>query len=102
MLVIRFGGKQLGYTGNNGTLEVNYLRSVELRTTSPGNGAFRGGATTETAYADFDQSGVTPITSYDQGSDAGGYVVRAGDTLQGIAQQLWGDASGRVAAPVRR
>lgn len=39
-----------------------------------------GRAATGTAYADFDQSGVAPITSYDQGSDAGSAGVRAGDT----------------------
>ena len=92
-LYYRFGGKQLGYTGNNGTLEGSYARSVELRTTAPGSGAFRSGATSGTAYADFDQSGITSITSYDQGSDAGTYVARAGDSLQSIALQLWGDAS---------
>ncbi len=92
-LYYRFGGKQLGYIGNNGTLEVDYRRSIELRTTSPGTGAFRGGASSGTAYADFDQSGIAPITSYEQGAEGGGYVVRSGDTLQGIAQQLWGDAS---------
>jgi hypothetical protein len=32
------------------------------------------------------------INSYSQGSVAGSYVVRSGDSLQGIAQNLWGDS----------
>ncbi|MDQ2798956.1 MAG: LysM peptidoglycan-binding domain-containing protein, partial [Armatimonadota bacterium] len=36
---------------------------------------------------------VDAITSYDTGAAAGRYTVRSGDTLAGIAQALWGDAS---------
>ncbi len=42
--------------------------------------------------AGFDPS-VAQITSYNQGSSAGGYTVRAGETLSSIAASLWGDAS---------
>ncbi|MES2444834.1 MAG: LysM peptidoglycan-binding domain-containing protein, partial [Pseudomonadota bacterium] len=56
-------------------------------------GAFRGGLTYGSSYADFANS-YDPINSYSQGSSGGGtYTVRAGDTLQGIAQAVWGDSS---------
>ncbi|MCA3697040.1 LysM peptidoglycan-binding domain-containing protein, partial [Aquidulcibacter sp.] len=37
-------------------------------------------------------SNLEVINSYSQGSVAGSYVVRSGDSLQGIAQNLWGDS----------
>ncbi len=88
----RFGGKQLGYTGNNGTLDTDYAQSISNRTLTPGTGAYRFGQSYGSAYANFDLS-TEAITSYGQGSAAGSYTVRAGDTLQSIAAQLWGDPS---------
>lgn len=35
---------------------------------------------------------LNPVTTYEQGSSAGGITARSGDTLQGLAQQLWGDS----------
>ncbi|MES2445477.1 MAG: phage tail tip lysozyme, partial [Pseudomonadota bacterium] len=55
-------------------------------------GAFRGGLTYGSSYADFTNS-YDPINSYSQGSSGGTYTVRSGDTLQGIAQNVWGDSS---------
>jgi YD repeat-containing protein len=91
----RFGGKQMGYVGNNGTLDTDYAASINNRTiaeptTNPG--AFRFGQHSGGAHANFDLSGER-ITSYDQGGVAGGYTVRQGDTLETIAAQLWGDSS---------
>ncbi len=88
----RFGGRQMGYVGNNGTLDTNYDQSITARTAAPGTGAFRGGAAYATWHADFDQS-IAPITSYAQGGGGGSYTVQAGDTLSGIAQLLWGDGA---------
>ncbi len=88
----RFGGRQMGYVGNNGTLDTNYDQSIATRTAPGGTGAFRGGAAYATSHADFDQS-VAPITSYAQGGGGGSYTVQAGDTLSGIAQTLWGDGA---------
>ncbi|WHU04984.1 LysM peptidoglycan-binding domain-containing protein [Sphingomonas sp. NIBR02145] len=88
----RFNGKQMGYTGNNGTQNTDYQSSINQRTWTPGNGAFQNGSTYGSAYADFDQS-FTGITSYNQGGAGGSYTVRTGDTLQSIAAQLWGDSS---------
>jgi nucleoid-associated protein YgaU len=87
----RFGGREVGYTGNNGTLRTGYQASVENRMRTPGTGAFRFGAAVGGDHADFD-NGLDPINSYGQGSAAGGYTVRGGDTLASIAAQLWGDA----------
>jgi len=50
------------------------------------------GSSAATPYADFNQA-LTPVTSYVQGSDAGSYTARAGDTLESIAANLWGDSS---------
>lgn len=87
----RFNGRTLGYVGNNGTRDTSYQASIDSRTRTQGTGAFDGGSAYGVAYADFDQS-LTPITSFSQGSGGGSYAVRSGDTLTGIATQLWGDA----------
>ncbi|KQM61735.1 MULTISPECIES: LysM peptidoglycan-binding domain-containing protein [unclassified Sphingomonas] len=87
----RFNGRTLGYVGNNGTQDTSYQASIDKRTRSQGTGAFDGGSAYGVSYADFDQS-VAPVTSFAQGSGGGSYSVRSGDTLAGIAAQLWGDA----------
>jgi hypothetical protein len=85
----------MGYVGNNGTTDVDYAASIAQRTAAAPTGtpgAFRGGATTGSSYSDFDQS-YNPINSYEQGSNGGGYLIRKGDTLQGIAAGLYGASS---------
>lgn len=90
----RFGGRELGYSGNNGTLDTDYAASIAKRqNVAPSDpGTFYGGETSGAAYADFSQS-YDPINSYSQGSLGGGYTVRTGDTLQSIAQAVWGDVN---------
>jgi YD repeat-containing protein len=88
----RFGGKQMGAVGNNGTLDTDYATSITNRTRTSGTGAFRFGATYGAAYADFDQSNEA-ISSYSQGVASGSYTARQGDTLETIAANLWGDSS---------
>ncbi|HEX8620555.1 MAG TPA: LysM peptidoglycan-binding domain-containing protein [Allosphingosinicella sp.] len=88
----RFGGKQMGYVGNNGTLDTDYQTSIGNRTRTPGTGAFRFGTSYGSMTANFDLSG-DAINSYGQGVSAGGYTIRQGDTLQAIAANLWGDSS---------
>jgi phage tail protein X len=44
------------------------------------------------SYADFAQS-YDPLNSYSQGAGGGRYEVQAGDTLQSIAQSVYGDAN---------
>ena len=91
----RFGGKQMGAVGNNGTLDTDYATSIANRTIAPPTsnpGAFRFGRTYGSMHADFDLSNEA-ITSYSQGVGAGSYAVRQGDTLETIAAQLWGDST---------
>jgi YD repeat-containing protein len=91
----RFGGRQLGYVGNNGTSDVSTEKSIQERTSpvsSAPPGVFRNGATIGSSYADFAQS-YDPLNSYSQGAGGGSYTVNKGDTLQSIAQSVYGDAN---------
>lgn len=90
----RFGGRELGYVGNNGTSDVSYPASIAERQTihSANPGTFRNGSTYGASYADFAQS-YDPINSYAQGAAGGSYTVQTGDTLQTIAQTIWGDSN---------
>jgi LysM repeat protein len=92
----RFAGRQLGYTGNNGSNDMGTSASIQERqiaAPTPGNaGTFRNGSTYGISYADFAQS-YDPLNSYAQGSGSGTYTVRSGDTLQSIAQSIYGDSN---------
>jgi LysM repeat protein len=87
-----FGGIEMGDVSNDGTSNVNYAVSITDHKTKPGTGLFQNGATTETKYADFDASYDT-INGLTYDSAPGTYTVQGGDTLQSIAQQIWGDAN---------
>jgi hypothetical protein len=89
----------MGMIGNNGTSDVSYGASVTARsvasteTNDQTAGLFRNGTNTGWSfYADFAQS-IDQTNSFDQGSGAGTYTVRTGDTLAGIAAALWGDGN---------
>jgi YD repeat-containing protein len=88
----RFNGRQMAFSGNNGSLDTDYATSIVNRAKAPGNGAFRFGATSGPNYTDYDPS-LDRINSYSQGGAGGSYTVRAGDTFASIALNLWGDAS---------
>ena len=89
----RFDGREVGFTGNNGTMDVDYATSIEKRSVQPyRNGPFRFDGEHAIVHADFAQS-LTPYNSFGQGAAGGSHTVRAGDTLQSIARQLWGDSS---------
>jgi hypothetical protein len=90
----RFNGVQIGYVGNNGTRDMRFEGSIRDRSAkqSTSNGAFRWGATTGVGYAEFDSS-YDPINTVRQGAAGGRYIAQGGETLQGIAQATWGDAS---------
>lgn len=87
-----FGGRQMGMVGNDGTGNVDYATSIAERTETPGTGPFRGGATSGTVHADFDAN-FTALNGGTASAGASSYVASAGETLQSIAAQLWGDAS---------
>jgi YD repeat-containing protein len=90
----RFGGREMGYVGNNGTSDLAYGASIAERqiVQASNPGTFRNGSTYAQNYADFAQS-YDPINSYSQGASGGSYTVRTGDSLQSIAQAVWGDAN---------
>jgi YD repeat-containing protein len=87
-----YGGIRVGDVSNDGTSDVNYVTSITDHTLKPGSGLFQNGATTGVKYADFDAS-YDPINGLTYQDAPGGYVVQSGDTLQSIAQQIWGDAN---------
>ncbi|MGQ7830152.1 LysM peptidoglycan-binding domain-containing protein [Altererythrobacter sp. Z27] len=88
----RFGGREMGFTGNNGTNDISIDASIAERTApSPTTiGTYRGDKTIGTTAYDFIGSSVA-LNSYSQGSAGGSYTVRGGETLQSIAANLYGD-----------
>ncbi len=88
----RFDGRQMGSATNDARGSGgDYAGSVDDRQAVEGTGAFRlgaGGGVYDSGFA----QGPAAIDSTATGSEAGSYTVRGGDTLAGIAQQLWGDA----------
>jgi hypothetical protein len=56
-------GVKLGEVSNDGSGDTDFASAVNAQATARGTGAFRGGATSGTAYADFDQSyaSITPL-----------------------------------------
>jgi LysM repeat protein len=89
---IEFNGVQRGEVTNNGTTDVDYIASIADNTTKPGTGYFLNGSTSATPYADFSANYV-PVNGLSVNSTSSLYTVQAGDTLQSIALQIWGDAN---------
>ncbi len=89
-----FDGREIGYIGNDGTDDVSLAASIaERQAATPASpGYFRNGTTSGSYHSDFAQ-GLEAINSYGQGAAGGSYTARAGDTLQSLAAQVWGDAS---------
>ena len=100
-----FNGIAVGDIGNNGTSDVDYATSIaEHRApvaTGSHAGAFNYGTVSNvlksnvnvsTSYADFDQA-YDPINGLTYQNTSSQYTVAAGDTLQSIAYQIWGNSS---------
>jgi YD repeat-containing protein len=87
-----FGGIQVGDISNNGTSNTDYGASITQQTAKPGGGFFTNGASTGVSYGDFSQS-YDAINGLTYGQSPSTYTVQAGDTLQSIAQQVWGDSN---------
>jgi nucleoid-associated protein YgaU len=87
-----FAGMQRGDVGNNGKRisDLDYAAAIAQRQAAPQSGAFAYGQAT--SFADFDQN-YTPINSANDAGAGASYTVQAGDTLQSIAQAVWGDSS---------
>jgi YD repeat-containing protein len=87
------------YTNDAGEDTRNYDYQQLIYTKIPaysGSGRFYHNATTGTAGAETGTSGYDPINAITAGtgqSSRSRYTVQGGDTLQGIAQSLWGDSS---------
>lgn len=90
----RFGDREFGHLGNDaGSEEAQLGTSIYARQAVPSSmgGTFNNSSTTGWTVSDFSQS-FEKINSFNQGSRASSYTVRNGDTLQGLAQRLYGDA----------
>lgn len=88
-----FGGVQMGVISNNGSQNVSYSASIVQQTTKPGSGLFTDNATTGSQYAAFGTQ-LEQINGFgNQTQTPPSYTVQAGDTLQSIAQEIWGDSS---------
>jgi hypothetical protein len=85
-------GMKLGEIGNDGTDNIDFATAVNAQATARGTGAFRGGATSATAYADFDQS-YASVTPGSMAPVAGSITAQGGDSFASLATRLWGDAS---------
>jgi hypothetical protein len=103
-----FGGKLMGSNGNNGNGRPDFTTALAETTQAPATGnatrAFRAGAqgngqsgtltdgSSANPFADFDQA-YEPVSTGSFGGGAQSWTVKQGETLEGIAQNLWGDAS---------
>ena len=85
-----FGGQQMGDVSNDGTSDIDYITSIKDHTVTPGSGLFQNGATSGSQFADFDQS-YDAVNGLTYQSAQSSYTAQDGDTLQSIAQQIWGE-----------
>jgi LysM repeat protein len=87
-----FGGVEMGDVSNDGTSNVNYAAAIADHRKVIGGGLFQFGATSGTHVADFDQSYDT-INGLTAQSGPSSYTAQSGDTLQSVAQAVWGDSN---------
>jgi LysM repeat protein len=90
-----FDGVQQGDVSNDGAGDdVDYVQAIADHTKTPPTtfGYFAYGASSPTNYADFDAS-YQPINGLNYNQTGSRYTVQQGDTLQSIAQAVWGDAN---------
>jgi hypothetical protein len=87
-----FDGIQIGDVSNNGAgSDLDYAQEIADRVATQGGGQFHNGTNVAVAYANFDQS-YDPLNGYDANASSS-YTVVGGDTLQSIAQVVWGDGT---------
>ncbi|WP_159675647.1 LysM peptidoglycan-binding domain-containing protein, partial [Andreprevotia sp. IGB-42] len=85
------GGKRVGDVANDGPSRDDYADTLQALNNSGGNDN-RYKNWKPVASADFDQN-YEPISPSYPGQAAGSYIAHKGDSLQGVAQAVWGDAS---------
>ncbi len=90
-------GKQIGQVTNNGSTQVNFAVGVVDRMNPPSATSLWANASTSgpggaQGASDFNSNyqAINPQSVQDA---AQSYTIQAGDTLQSIAQKLWGDSS---------
>ncbi len=89
----RYGSAQLGHIGNHGTLNTSYTDSILNRTEGEAANNFQFTRTeVNTPASTFGQAN-DQINSYSAGTSNSSYTVRGGESLQSIAQGIWGDAN---------
>ncbi|UZW62168.1 hypothetical protein [Lysobacter enzymogenes] len=88
-----FDDKQIGNVGNDGIDRIDYAKELAQNEARVGaKNDDRHKRFTPVAGADFDEN-YQPINSLYPTAAPGSYLVKAGDTLQGIAAALWGDSA---------
>lgn len=85
-----FDGKRVGNVGNDGVEREDYAQQL-ARSAAAQSPDDKYRKFIPTNSADFDEN-YQPINSSFPGPAPGSYTVREGDTLEGIARALWGDA----------
>lgn len=90
-------GQQLGEITNNGSNQPDFTVSISDQLNQPSNTSLWANANSTTQggaqlSSDFD-SNYEALNVSNPGSTISTYTVLAGDTLQSIAQKLWGDSS---------
>lgn len=85
-----FDGKRVGNVGNDGVEREDYAQQL-ARASAAESPDSKYRKFVPTNSADFDEN-YQPINASYPGPAPGSYTVRAGDTLEGIARALWGDA----------
>lgn len=88
----RHGGREIGYIGNNGSASDSYAESIRRRRTKPSETSTFSPLGGQPRGSNFAET-IDRINSFETGSAGRSYTVQAGDTLSGIADQIWGDAS---------
>ncbi|WP_394539614.1 hypothetical protein PRJ39_02970 [Lysobacter enzymogenes] len=88
-----FDDRQIGNVGNDGIDRIDYAKELAQNEARAGaKNDDRHKRFTPVAGANFDEN-YQPINSLYPTAAPGSYIVKAGDTLQGIAAALWGDSA---------
>jgi LysM repeat protein len=90
-------GHRVGDVGNDGPSRTDYVTALAKHSSALNSKSIKGNADKYAnfrpiASADFDQN-YEPISPVYPGATATAYTVKNGDTLQSIAQAVWGDSA---------
>jgi YD repeat-containing protein len=88
-----YNGVQLGLVTNNGTNNVTFAAGIADQTATPGTGFYLNGSSSPTPYAAFGTQFLQTTALQNYPATPVTYTVQDGDTLESIAQAMWGDSS---------